>query len=123
MGCLNSSICCGSQKPMLRVIIFFETQFYILVRRLSVAPCMLASGCVSCIAPRWTNGKGPELKRSSAYPTWFGRAFAFAQQCMDYDLKEDALETAIRRFAQRMVDSLPPPGQMSAEETCCRVCD
>ena len=85
---------------------------------LSFASCMLAIGCVKGTSPRWTNGKGPELKRSSAYPTWFGRAWAFAQQCLDYDLREDALESAIRRFAQRMVDSLPPPGQMSEEETC-----
>lgn len=83
---------------------------------------MLTIGCFSYIALRWTNGKGPDLKRSSAYPTWFGRAFAFAQQCMDYDLKEEFLELAIRRFSQRMVDSLPPPGQMSAEDSYCQVC-
>lgn len=72
--------------------------------------------CVQHLVCRWISGNADALKRSTAYPTWFGRAFAMAQRCLDQNLTGDALERAIREFAHDMVSQLPPPGQVSAEE-------
>lgn len=73
--------------------------------------------CVQHIVCRWISGNADALKRSTAYPTWFGRAFAKAQQWMDQNQQGDALERVIREFAQNMVNQLPPPGEVSQEET------
>ena len=51
---------------------------------------------------------------TSAYPTNFGRAWAFAFQIQH--LSTSVKEEKIRSFCQNMVKTLPKPGELSLED-------
>ena len=66
---------------------------------------------------RWVNGQPDSLKRSSAYPSVFGRAFALAFKIVKLGLKDNDLHDTVRDFVEAYVWQLPSPGQYSQEET------
>ena len=64
---------------------------------------------------RWANGDKEALSLSAAYPRAFGRAFLFAHRCLMNNLSEGDIAAACIDFAQRIVDDLPPVGQLADE--------
>ena len=70
------------------------------------------------VAARWISGDQEAMKKSSAYPTEFGRAWALAYRCLDLGITGNALEIVVREFCVQVTQRLPPPGEQSRAESC-----
>ena len=74
--------------------------------------------CTTSLPARWVSGDQEAMKKSSAYPSEFGRCWALAYRCLDLGIKGNDLEIVVRDFCGRVTQRLPPPGEQSQEESC-----
>ncbi len=56
------------------------------------------------------------MGESAQYPMWMGRAFAFAYSLWLTGKNADSSTVQINQFVDTLIEKLPPPGQLSAEE-------